>query len=571
MHGFIAVISLEKPLPSISFNWKPLFSFQKSHAKRKIQYANLQIEQFTSEQFLPDKYWIDTDEFIFITEGLITNVDDLLYKHKAKNVPALISQLSENKEDFFKDFRGNFVGFFYDKQNNSYIAFNNHTATKRLFYFKHTEYLIFSTDLYTLSKTLSSLQLNKSLDIEAAYLLLTNGFMQDDYTLIKEAKQLRAGEYAVYKDNNLYLNFYFHLKDIKTTTDNEIEIIENLDALFLKAVQTEFEFEKQRGYAPITTLSAGLDSRMVSLTAHKLGYSNQTIFNFSSQGFADEVIAKNIAHAYNMKVEFRPLTPYGLAAIDEVVKLSDGLNIYSGISHAFEAISKTDFSNPGLIHTGINGDAVLGSFYKDRTDNTIKLTHGLCSSKLLSRIHAVIEKNILSSGDLKSYEFYNRAFSGTNVGFLCFNLISETFSPFLHPDFFQYALSIPQHLQFKQYIYIKWIQNKHPEYARYVWEGIGGKPTTSNLMRFWYRGKRAIIKRLPFRTMWTNNMNPEQLWYDTNPDVKQQLDQYLEVNISKFEFNKELMNDMYMLYTTGNIVEKAQVLTLLGAYKLLFE
>jgi len=150
-------------------------------------------------------------------------------------------------------------------------------------------------------------------------------------------------------------------------------------------------------------------------------------------------------------------------------------------------------------------------------------------------------------------------------------LISETFSPFLHPDFFQYALSIPQHLQFKQYIYIKWIQNKHPEYARYVWEGIGGKPTTSNLMRFWYRGKRAIIKRLPFRTMWTNNMNPEQLWYDTNPDVKQQLDQYLEVNISKFEFNKELMNDMYMLYTTGNIVEKAQVLTLLGAYKLLFE
>src|SRR5690554_6804957 len=105
MHGFIAVISLEKQLPSISFNWKPLFSFQKSHAKRKIQYANLQIEQFTSEQFLPDKYWIDTDEFIFITEGLITNVDDLLYKHKAKNVPALISQLSENKEDFFKDFR----------------------------------------------------------------------------------------------------------------------------------------------------------------------------------------------------------------------------------------------------------------------------------------------------------------------------------------------------------------------------------------------------------------------------------------------------------------------------------
>ena len=65
-------------------------------------------------------------------------------------------------------------------------------------------------------------------------------------------------------------------------------------------------------------------------------------------------------------------------------------------------------------------------------------------------------------------------------------------------------------------------------------------------------------------------MNPEQLWYDNNYEIKEYLDGYFRENIHKFEFHKELMEDMTTLYTKGNITEKAQVLTLLGAYKLLF-
>ena len=99
MHGFIAVISFNKPLPLISFNWKPLFPFQKGYIKRSIQYVNLQIEQLTSEQFLPDKYWIDTDEFIFVTEGLITNID-LLHIHKADDIPSHQSIIRKQREFF---------------------------------------------------------------------------------------------------------------------------------------------------------------------------------------------------------------------------------------------------------------------------------------------------------------------------------------------------------------------------------------------------------------------------------------------------------------------------------------
>lgn len=571
MHGFIAVISLEKPLPSISFNWKPLFSFQKSHAKRKIQYANLQIEQFTSEQFLPDKYWIDTDEFIFITEGLITNVDDLLYKHKAKNVPSLIRQLSENKEDFFKDFRGNFVGFFYDKQNNSYIAFNNHTATKRLFYFKHTKYLIFSTDLYTLSKTLSSLQLNKSLDIEAAYLLLTNGFMQDDYTLIQTVKQIRAGEYALYKDEQLHLKFYFHLENIQETTDSKKKILNTLKELFEEAVRSEFEFEKRKNYTAVTTLSAGLDSRMVALVASSLGYKNQIMFNFSEPGFVEEIVPKQIANDYDFKIKQFGLTASGLLAIEDVVAVNDGLNTYSSASHAFEAIKELKINNIGMIHTGMIGDAVLGSFLSAKIPRTAKITDGISSKFLLHKTQSLLQNSIVNYENEVIYKFYNRAYCGANNGFQFFNLISESTSPFLYPEFLTYALSIPSQYAYKERIYVDWIKSKYPEYTRYIWETIGGKPTNSQMKRFFYRGKRAVIKRLPIHTMWKNTMNPEQLWYDANPEIKLYLDNYFKQNIDKLSFVKELMTDAFLLYNNGNIVEKTQVLTLLAAYTLHFE
>ncbi len=571
MHGFIAVISFNKPLSSISFNWKPLFPFQKGYIKRSIQYVNLQIEQFTSEQFLPDKYWIDTDEFIFVTEGLITNIDSLLHTYKADDIPSLISQLYENRENFFKVFTGNFVGFFFHKKQQICIAFNNHTATKRLFYFQHSEHLIFSTDLYTLSKTLSTLHINKSLDVEAAYLLLTSSFMQDDYTLIKEVKQIRAGEYAIYKEKKLKLKFYFHLHEIKETTDSKEKIISKIDALFKEAVRSEFEFEKRRDYTPVTTLSAGLDSRMVALVANDLGYNNQVIFNFSEPGFVEEVVPKQIAEDYGLKIEQFRLTSGGLLAIEDVVAVNDGLNVYSGASHAFEAIKALKIDNIGMIHTGIIGDAVLGSFLSDTVPQSAKITDGISSKVLLHKAKPIFEKSLANYKNEVIYKFYNLAYCGDNNGFLFFNLISESTSPFLYPDFLTYALSIPSKYAYKERIYVDWIMTKHPEYARYIWETIGGKPTNNRLKRFYYRYKRSIIKRLPVQSMWKKSMAPEQIWYDSNPSVKLSLDNYLKQNIDKLSFNKELMGDAVHLYSHGNIVEKTQVITLLAAYALHFE
>lgn len=570
MHGFITLISLKNSFLPIEFQWKSLFSFQPIHIKRKVIHEKFQTEQFTSEKFLSDKLWIDNKDYFIVTDGLITNIDILCEKYNVNDYESLIKVITTKDEAFFKQFTGNFVGYFFNKHNSNCIAFNNHTATKKLFYFSNQDYLIFSTDLYTLSKTLEKLEIRRTLDIEASYLLLTSGFMHDDYTLIKEVKQVRAGEYALYNQKSLLLKFYFHLKDIKENSDSEDKIIEKLDILFKEAIKSEFEFEKSRKYKPLTTLSGGLDSRMVALIAHDLNYSNQIMFNFCEKGYADEIIAADIAKSYHLPINQVHLSPESLLAIDDVVMVNDGLNIYTGISHVFEALKNITETQIGIIHTGMIGDAVLGSFLSTTKEVKAKFSDSLFSKGLLNKTKKILEKSISHYRNEELYKFYNRAFLGANTGFLYFSLIAETSSPFLYPDFIAYAHSIPKKYNYKEKIYINWIKKTHTEYACFIWESIGGKPTNSKIIRLYYRLKRAIIKRLPIKSIWKNNMNPEQLWYDENQKVKQYLDNYFSLHISNLIIAPELMNDMIQLYEKGNITEKTQVLTLLAAYKLLF-
>lgn len=571
MNGFIVTISLNGVIPEIEYSWKSLFDFQPAHIIRSLKSDNVGLEQFTAKKFVSEKLWIDNSDFFIVTDGLITNIDILQKTYKTNDAESLIRLLSKKCTDFFNEFTGNFVGIFWNKHNNSITAFNNQTGTKKLFYYKSDTYCIFSTDLYTLSRTLDQLNIRKTIDIEASYLLLTSGFMHEDYTLLSEVKQIIAGEYGYISDEKLNIHCYYNLGDIKENTDTENQIIDKLDKLFKEAIEIEFEFDKKHNLIPLTTLSGGLDSRMVALFAHDLEYTNQQLLNFSEKGYADEVIAKQIAQSYSMKLTQIPLSPKGLLAIDDVVKVNDGLTLYSGAGHAFEALRKLKFEQSGILHTGMIGDAVLGSFLSGKHYIRPALTSGLYSIRLSSKAKKTLERSMLRYENEVLYKFYNRAFLGANNGFLYYDLTGESMSPFLYPAFLSYALSIPPKYCYREQIYIKWIKQKHPEYLHFIWEAIGGKPTNNQLIRFIYRVKRAIIKRLPFHSMWKNNMNPEQLWYDNDPEVKTYLDNYYKNHIHLFEFNKELMTDMMTHYEKGGITEKTQVLTLLSAYKLLFE
>ncbi len=567
MHGFIAIIN--RNVSTIPVSWKKPFSFQEEYTLRKLNGSGFYIEQYTSLHFLKEKHWIDTPNFLFISEGIILNASLLMKKYRVTDMALLVSLMYTQDTAFFREFEGNFTGLFYDKNKDEWFFFNNQTGAKKLYYFKDKEYTVVSTDLYTLKQSLDFLHISTQTDIEAAYLLLTSGFMHGNKTLIQEVKQVRAGEYIHLQDNRLSSGFYFHLNQIEPTSDSKRDIIHTLDSLFREAVELEFNVQKEEHLQHITTISGGLDSRMTLLTAWKSGYRQQHPLCFSEKGYADEIIAREITKAYDLPLKYIPLSGEGLKHIDDVISVNDGQTIYTGSSHVFQAFRQLK-QTAGLVHTGMIGDAVMGSFISSPSGSpSIKISSGVYSQSLLPKAEKIIKASQNNYEDEETYKFYNRAFLGANNGFLYYDLIGESFSPFLNTKFLSYAFSMPRQYKYKESLYIDWIRTLHPDIARFTWESIGGKPTNNKIIRTCYRYKRAFIKRLPVKTMWKNNMNPEQVWYDSDKEIRNVLDNYFNTYINLIQ-DKELKQDAISLYRDGDITEKTQVITLLGGIKLLF-
>ncbi|MDR0940835.1 MAG: hypothetical protein LBM68_01275 [Bacteroidales bacterium] len=567
MLGFAVVISKNKEGVEQSFCWKTPFDFQAEHIVRNKSFMQVFVEQNTAKRFIDEKLWIETDNFFIVTEGVITNLQLLFTKYSVSTYEELISKIYTQSR-FFKEFTGNFAGYMFLKKENKHILFNNHSGTKKVFYFENDCYCIFSTDLFTLVKKLDELNIAKSLNVEAAYLLLTHGCMYENLTLVHEVKQLRAGEYLSMENNcSATKDFYFHLNNIAETTDNEGDIIENLDKKFKRAINLEYNQDERHGFTSVSTLSGGLDSRMTTLVALHNQISTIQCICFSEENYADEIIAREITQTYNLPLHMWHLSAYGLMAIDDVVKVNDGLTLYSGASHAFEALCNYTVPNVGLLHTGTIGDRIMGSFSQFKPKK-----HNELHAELWKKATFITNRYKDDYANEELYLMYNYAFAAENNGFLFYDVFGESSSPFLEPDFMSYALSIPQKLRYGRRIYVEWIRKKYPDAANFTWETIGGKPTNNEILLCYYRYKRAMEKRLPFtHSMWKKGMNPEQLWYDTTPEVQKYVDNYFEEHIHKLEKYAELQTDAIVLYKTGGIIEKTQVLTLLAALKLLFE
>lgn len=572
MHGFITIISrnLSHEFSPIKIQWKKPFDFQTKFIHRKLEEPFFQIEQFTSSQIINKKIWIENNEFLCVIEGLVLNINDFKCTFSVDNDEDLIRKLSLNNDDFFKNFEGSFTGIFHDKRKKSWLAFNNQTATKRLYYFQNDDYLIISTDLFTLSQSMKALNIKRKLDENGAYLLLSAGYMMKNYTLIENVYQIGAGEFLKLKDNEISIHQYFHLNNIQSIEISENEAIKTLDEKFKKAVKLGFDFDKKNNLQSYTTISGGLDSRMTALVAYKTGFKNQILFNYSKKGYADEVIAKKIAKKYNFQINNYSITPQSLTKIDDVIAVNDGLISFTGCSHFFDVLPDLCKNNTGIIHTGMIGDAVLGSFVTAVEIVNPKISDGIYSTSVTFKKAEDLIRNVMNDFTTEEiYKYYHRAFMGANSGFLYFDLIGEAYSPFLNTDFLSFAYSLPRKYKLHENLYVKWIKTLYPDIASFTWESIGGKPTNNLFLRKYFRIKRAIIKRLPIKTMWKENMAPEQKWLDDNIEIKKTFDTYFTENIHLVNAFPNLKKDIETQYKSKNISEKAQCITLLGAAKLL--
>lgn len=571
MPGFIGNYNAEKKIAEINVI--------EGTVVESLSSMGLHLQTRTINKFMNDKLCYEDNDLIVIIEGVILNRIQLIEKYRVQNFTELVKLLYETiGEVFYNNFRGSFSGLLFDKKKQELIIFTDHIGDKAVFYSQDKNQLYFGSELKYITELFKENNINYSLDMAAAYSALTYGYMLADLTYIERVKRLRGGMYLVYntKDNKLEVKQYHQFDYRPDYSLSDKQIIERVDNLFSQAVKNQLDKNREYNYDDFAALSAGLDSRMTTFALSKIKKSTINSFTYSPIDFYDQktsaAIVKLLKNDYVFQSHYSGEL---LLQIDKSIEVGEGLYMYFGAAVLRDFFKKLNTNNIGLIHSGQIGDVILGCFSENKNDRFKNLYKVDMHSKLLAdRFYKLFdfENYIKEFSDREIYSIYNRGFRGVNSASpLVFQQFTETVSPFCDVEFCEFCLTIPIEKRLNNYIYDQWILKKYPLAAKFNHNGtrkIGGKMNNINEL-----SERILRKTSKFLGLWNNNtirsVTPINIW-SNKEDVKNGLQDYFENNISVLNQYPELQNDCKLMFEKGTVLEKNQVLTLIGSVKLLF-
>lgn len=559
--------------------------------------GSYQFHQRTIDKFLGDKLFVDTDRYLLIIDGVVLNNRTLMEQYNAVSWQACVVAMYEQLGDtFYLPWRGSFCGLLYDKQEDKWLLFTNHVGDKQLFYAPTSSGCLVSTEMDCLVRTMKLSQLPLTLNRDAVYFTLTHGFMIEDHTIAQEIKKIPAGHYLRIQNGKFELIQYHRFTNKPNHDITHEEAIKRIDQLFRNAVQLQFEKDKEYGYKHLTCLSGGLDSRMTVWVAHQMGYTEQLNTTFSESGYLDFSIAQQIATDLRHDFIFKALDGGEcIKDLEHITPITYGQTCYFGLAHGNRLFESLNFEPYGIMHTGMVGDAILGTFFKKMAYNPeYKVGQGAYSQELIERLSDYTFQQVYENEEI--FCLYTRGFSGANAGMTSFQRFTETCSPFCDVDFIEFCYSLPIEWRFGHKIYFDWILDCYPEAAEYVWEKIKRKITrfenrqerkikvfgyeiphwTERSFRPWLKG--SILRRLGLRkkgakykapqafTKW--NMNPVDYWFCINPSLVEFVNNYYKTNID-YITDQELKHDIAILFNKTSIFDKIQSVSILSAIKLI--
>ncbi len=547
----------------------------------KIIGDNYVIHRSTLSKFIEDKVFYNSEGYIVVIEGIIVNKAELLGNSTSWS-QRVIELYQLHGDSFYKDFRGSFSGLIYDKKQEKWIIFSDQIGSKHIYYSKMSgERYIFASNISEVYRVLDLNNVTNSLDTNAAYMLLSYGYMLGDRTLSTTIKRVEPGSYLKIQRDQLSKHEYFRFTNIPDSRLTEDDIIEQADFLFQQAIRRQFEKDLEYGYKHFVSLSGGLDSRMTSYVGNKLGYKNQLNFTFSQTNYLDETIPKKIAEDLRHEWIFKSLdNGLFLLDVDYITSITGGNVLYYSLAHIMSLYKYTDFTLLGIVHSGQLGDVILGTYSTNPYHiNDFDPGSGAFSNKYLDQIE--FSDLNMSYENEEMFKMYSRGFNGINSSALATHQFTETLSPFCDVDFMDFVLKIPLKLRFNHYIYIKLIRKKYPKLAGYIWERTKRRPTKVP-HKISFKGKYITLQDLPVKLLekvklrkspmlTKKHMNPFGYWYKTNEELRLYFDQYLKDSIDVLDSNPALKQDCYRLYSNGNAREKIQVISLLSAVDRFFK
>lgn len=548
--------------------------------QEELNSAEVTAKRNTLNKFMLDKSLAEADDCIVIMEGYLLNKLALFEQYGVDNVADLAATMYRKKGDaFFSEFRGGFAGALCDKKLDKWLVFTNQSGDNPVFYAKTADGFYAGSQVNYVVDACKSAGVSLTFDESAAYQMLTYAFMTNDVTFSREIKRLRGGTYLYFQGGEGCVKTYHTFKKdpSRFASCTEDEMIEQIDRAFRAAVKLEYDKDREYGYEHLTDISGGLDSRMTTWVPYEMGYNPIQLLTYCKANYADELIAKEIAGYWKAPLLVKPLDDAAfLYDIDEVTFLNGGLSLYSAISGGNHMLRSMNMDRYGVEHTGMNGDVILGSWYRKVDDGQRRWPTGRYSNKLSHRLPESVLRYVESFDDHEIFMWYTRGFQGMANTYQIRKNYTEASSPFMNVEFMQVCMDIPVQYRMGHGIYKKWILAKYPQAAQFKWEKTNAKITESKLVgklrHIFTNGPKKLLRMMGKASAISTVMVPFEYFLARNEKLRAYRDRYFEEGIAQLPISlpEQLKTDMRELYQTGTANEQSMVLTVLAAVKLYF-
>lgn len=541
----------------------------------RISAQDIEVSSFISDEY--DNFYMKSDQFDFLFEGVLLNKQKLLNEFALKDFETLIRELYfHKKEQIINLFDGEFRGFIFDKEKKKFYVFTNVTSTQRVFYTKINEQVFIDTNLVRFNETLRNSGIVTQPDIESLYQLLCFSNLAERKTPIKNIQKLLDSHFLeldcidlVYREVE-----YFSLAEIPVFTGTKDKAIDCIHEIFSDAVVMEYQKDTELGKDHLALLSGGLDSRVAMMYALKNNQKPGNALCFSQSGYYDHTISKKIAADYDIHYEFIPLDGgQFLKKIDELTEISEGMVFYTGGIHVSHAMENMEYENFALFHSGQIGDGVLGGFNTEprrKKPTTFKIVE---FPKFLPKVKDSLEDILKNYETEELFLYRNIAYNRTLLGAHVLQQKRYQTSPFMAKEFLKLAISLPEEWKFNHRFYLEWINKHCKEATKYRWERTLMKPDAH-----WKTGfgdkvlKRSynLLNNRILKSPQNSSMYPYQFYFDNDLAIQKYYQQYFEDNLHRITDYKELSEDVSALFDSENFNSKTKAINILSIFKLYF-
>ncbi|MEQ3655870.1 MAG: asparagine synthase-related protein [Dokdonia sp.] len=539
---------------------------QAEDLERQITFEGGQLNYEIEPRFKTVEGIAIAQEQLSFINGMIYQFDNTVVKPEGLQE---VHDVLQSKTENVSLCKGDFSGFVLKAS--SAALFSNKTNSKPIFYYTSDTHLICASNVMAIAQILKAKGVPFDLDREAAYSLLSFGYILGDRTLIKGVSRLAAATILKLDGTAITTQQYHQFHTTANTSQSECDFIEQLDQTFTKAIHNEFGRDQDLSLKHMTTISGGMDSRMVLAYAHQLGYTDQTAITFSQSHHAEHSIAQKVSQFYQAQFKFYPLDGGDyLRNIDQPIAYNGGSCVYAGACHTLAMLKELDFEHYGILHTGQLGDAVLGTYLSGPKHETAAMGRSLSPHELSGKIQPYIQQQFDASQNHELFKLYNKGFNEIFNGYRMIEQFTPFASAFMDEDFIQLSLTIPPHLKYDRKLYYKWMNAKVPSATQIKLASTNVKPKMKYLQTpySWIPKFNAYLNLAKYALLPGHvvSMNPFKKWFSENKELANYIYQYGQDHLQYIAHDQELRDDCKKMLQQG-FSDQFKAISLLSAVK----